>query len=92
MNLNKAELIDRMAASAGISKKAAEQALSALLDAVGESVERGGKVSITGFGTWSVVERAARAGRNPKTGEKLQIAASKAVKFKAGKILAQRVR
>lgn len=92
MNLNKAELIDKMAESAGITKKAAEGALAGLIDAVGVAVSEGGKVTIAGFGTWSVTERSARVGRNPQTGEAIQIAASKSVKFKVGKTLAERVR
>jgi DNA-binding protein HU-beta len=92
MNLTKAELVDKMAEAAGITKKAADQALGGLLDAVSESLGKGGKVSIIGFGTWSVSERKARTGRNPQTGKPISIAASKGVKFKAGTKLAEKVK
>ena len=84
MNLNKAELVDKMAESAGITKKDAEKALNAMISAVEVSLAMGGKVAIAGFGAWSVSERGARKGRNPKTGEEIDIPASKAPVFKAG--------
>lgn len=85
--MNKTELIAAMADQAGISKKDAEKALKAFTDVVAEELKDGGKVQLVGFGTFEVSERAAREGRNPKNGEPMQIEASKAPKFKAGKAL-----
>ena len=87
MNMNKSELIAAMAEQAGISKMTADNALKAITDIVTEELAKGNKVQIIGFGTFEVSERAARTGRNPQTGEEMQIAASKAPKFKAGKAL-----
>jgi DNA-binding protein HU-beta len=84
-NMNKQELIDAVASEAGIAKSAAEEAINAFLDTVTNAVVRGDAVQLIGFGSFSMGARAARAGRNPKTGEPLQIAASKTVKFTAGK-------
>jgi len=83
--MNRAELIAKMAADAGISKAAAERALGAFVDGVAGALKGGGKVSLVGFGTFSVSERAARVGRNPRTGANINIPASKVPKFKAGK-------
>ena len=85
--MNKAELLVAIAEKAGISKKDAEKALKGLVEVVSEELKVGNKVQLVGFGTFEVSERAAREGRNPKTGEKMQIAASKAPRFKAGKAL-----
>lgn len=85
--MNKAELLVAIADKAGISKKDAEKAIKGLVDVVGEELKAGRKVQLVGFGTFEVSERAAREGRNPKTGEKMKIKASKAPKFKAGKAL-----
>lgn len=85
--MNKAELIDRMAASADISKASATRALDAMLDAVTESLKQSEQVALVGFGTFAVKERAARTGRNPQTGESIQIAAARIPTFKAGKAL-----
>ena len=85
--MNKSELIDAMAADAGISKAAAKAALESLIGSVGKTLKGGGRVSLVGFGSWSVSKRAAREGRNPQTGATIQIAASKSVGFKAGKAL-----
>ena len=82
--MNKSELIDAMAADAGISKAAAKAALDSLTGSVTKTLKGGGKVSLVGWGTWSVSNRAARAGRNPQTGATIQIAAKNVVKFKAG--------
>ncbi len=84
--MNKTELIAAMADQAGISKKDAEKALKAFTDVVADELKKGEKVQLVGFGTFEVVERAAREGRNPQNGEPM-IAASKAPKFKAGKAL-----
>ena len=85
--MNKTELIAAIAESADISKKNAEKALNAFTDAVKSELKKGEKVQLVGFGTFEVSERAARTGRNPLTGKEMQIAASKAPKFKAGKAL-----
>ena len=85
--MNKSELLAAMAAKSGLSQADAGKALSAFCDVVGETLQTGGEVQITGFGSFGVSERAARTGRNPQTGATLQIAASKAPKFKAGKAL-----
>ena len=83
--MNRSDLIAKMAAEAGISKAAAERTLSAFVDGVAEALRKGDKVSLVGFGTFSVSHRAARTGRNPRTGATIQIAASKVPRFKAGK-------
>ena len=85
--MNKAELVDAMAASAEISKKTAEAALNAFTATVADALKKGDKIQLVGFGTFEVAERAAREGKNPATGEKIKIKASKAPKFKAGKAL-----
>lgn len=82
--MNKTELIDAIAADAGITKAAAKTALESFLGNVGSTLKSGGRVSLVGFGSWSVSKREAREGRNPKTGDKLNIAAKNVVKFKAG--------
>jgi DNA-binding protein HU-beta len=83
--MNKSELIDAIASKGDLSKAQAGQALEALIGAVGDALKAGDSVTLVGFGTFSVKERAARSGRNPKTGETIQIAASKVPGFKAGK-------
>ena len=85
--MNKTELIAAIAGQAEVSKKDAEKVLKAFTDVVAEELNNGGKVQLVGFGTFEVSERAAREGRNPLTGETMQIAASKSPKFKAGKAL-----
>lgn len=85
--MNKNELIAAAAESSGLTKKDTEAALKAFVDVITDSLKKGDKVQIVGFGTFEVSERAAREGRNPHTGETMQIAASKAPKFKAGKAL-----
>ena len=83
--MNKSELVDAMAADAGISKGAAKLALESFLSNVTETLKKAdGRVSLVGFGSWSVSARAERTGRNPKTSEPIQIAAKNVVKFKAG--------
>ncbi len=82
--MNKTELIDAMAADAGITKAAAKKALESFLGNVQNSLKKGGRVSLVGFGSWSVSKRAAREGRNPQTGKTIQISAKNVVKFKAG--------
>ena len=85
--MNKAELIEHVAQAAGLSKADAGRAVDAVLGGVTGALKSGDSVALTGFGTFEVRSRAARTGRNPKTGEALQIAASKAPGFKAGKAL-----
>ena len=85
--MNKTELVAAVAEQAGISKKDAESALKAFVDVVANEMKNGGKVQLVGFGTFEVAERAAREGRNPATKQTIQIPASKAPKFKAGKAL-----
>ena len=85
--MNKSQLIDKIAAGADISKAAAGRALDALIASVTESLQAGDDVALVGFGTFAVKERAARTGRNPKTGEALEIKASKQPGFKPGKAL-----
>ena len=85
--MNKTELVAAMAEQAELSKKDSEKALKAFIDVVTEELKKGEKIQLVGFGTFEVTERAAREGRNPLTGEKMQIKASKAPKFKAGKAL-----
>ena len=85
--MNKTELVAAMAEASQLSKKDAEAALNALTATIAEELRKGEKVSLIGFGTFEVAERAAREGKNPATGEKIQIAACKSPKFKAGKAL-----
>ncbi len=85
--MNKTELVAAIAEKASLSKKDSEKALKAFIDVVSDELKKGEKVQLVGFGTFEVIERAAREGRNPLTGEKMQIKASKAPKFKAGKAL-----
>ena len=83
--MNKAELIDKIAKDAGITKVQANDALDAFTGAVVASLKKGDRVTLVGFGTFSVSERAARNGRNPQTGAVIKIKARKVPKFKAGK-------
>ena len=83
--MNKTELIDAVANSADLSKADATRAVDAVVDNITETLRKGDSVTLIGFGTFEVRERAARAGRNPQTGETIQIKASKAPAFKAGK-------
>jgi DNA-binding protein HU-beta len=85
--MNKAELIDAMAASAGISKAQAKLALDSFTENVSSALKKGDRVSMIGFGTFSVSKRNARTGRNPQTGAEIKIAAKNVAKFKAGSAL-----
>ena len=82
--MNKSDLIDAMAAPAGITKAAAKKALESMLSEIQGSLQKGNRVSLVGFGSWSVSRRAARDGRNPQTGATIKIKAKNVVKFKAG--------
>jgi len=85
--VNKSELIDAIAAEADISKAAAAKALDGMIASVTEALKKGDTVTLVGFGTFYVGERAERSGRNPKTGETIKIAAARSPKFRAGKAL-----
>ena len=85
--MNKAELVAAVAERTELSKKDAEKALKAFVYVVAEELKKGEKIQLVGFGTFEVSERVAREGRNPANGQPMQIAASKAPKFKAGKAL-----
>ena len=85
--MNKTELIAAIAAKTGDTKKSAEEAVNAFVSVVTDSLKKGDKVQLVGFGTFEILQRAARKGRNPQTKEEIKIPASKAPKFKAGKAL-----
>jgi len=89
--MNKAELIAQIADEAGITKTQANTALDAFVDAVTKTLKKGDKVTLVGFGTFSVSKRAARNGRNPQTGEVIKIKARKVARFKAGKELSSKM-
>lgn len=89
--MNKGELIDAMASDAGITKAQAADALESVMTSVRKTLKKGNKVTLVGFGTFSVTKRKARTGRNPQTGETIKIAAKKVVRFKAGKDLSASV-
>jgi len=89
--MNKTDLIEGMAEAAGISKAASKKALESFLGNVEKSLKKGDRVSLVGFGSFSVSKRAAREGRNPQTGKTIKIAAKKVVKFKAGSDLQKAV-
>ena len=90
--MTKAELISVMAKEAGLTKAAAAITLDAFITAVTKELKKSGRLGLVGFGTFSVVKRKAREGRNPHTGKAIKIPAKKVVKFKAGKTLADKVR
>lgn len=85
--MNKSELIESVAKTADISKAAAERALDGTVAAIKQSLKKGGMVTLVGFGTFYVGKRAARSGRNPRTGASIKIKAAKVPKFRAGKAL-----
>jgi len=90
--MNKGELVESMASAAGISKAAAERALTGLLDAISGALSKGDKVTLVGFGTFSVSKRSARQGRNPQTGATIKIPARTVARFKPGSKLADAVK
>ncbi|MGZ3594311.1 MAG: HU family DNA-binding protein [Syntrophales bacterium] len=90
--MTKTELISVIAGAAGITKAAATKALDAYVGTVTKELKKSGKLGLVGFGTFSVVKRKAREGRNPQTGKAIKIPAKKVVKFKAGKELADKVK
>ena len=85
--MTKAEFVGKIAEKTGLTKVDADKAINAFLETITEALKSGDKVAFTGFGSFEVTERAAREGRNPQTGATMQIKASKAPKFKAGKLL-----
>jgi len=85
--VNKSELVEHVANASDLSKAAAQRAVEAVFTSIAEAMSSGDSVSVVGFGTFSVSDRQARIGRNPKTGENIEIAACKVPKFKAGKSL-----
>lgn len=89
--MNKGDLVSKLAEDAGITKVQANAALDAFTEAVAKTLKKGDSVTLVGFGTFSVSKRAARVGRNPKTGEALKIKAKKVAKFKAGKSLSEKI-
>lgn len=89
--MNKGDLINKIADSANLNKTQAGEALNAVLDGIGDALKDGDKVTLIGFGTFSVSKREARTGRNPQTGATIQIAAKNVVKFKPGKELSDSV-
>ncbi len=89
--MNKAELVSKIADDAGLSKSQANSALDSFIDAVTKTLKSGDKVTLVGFGTFSVSKRSARTGRNPQTGETIKIKAKKVARFKAGKELAAKI-
>ncbi|MBN1141830.1 MAG: HU family DNA-binding protein [Deltaproteobacteria bacterium] len=85
--MTKVELVNAIAEKAGLTKTEAEKALKAVIESITAAMKKGDKVALVGFGTFAVGERAARTGKNPQTGAKIQIKASRVPKFKAGKML-----
>ena len=90
--MNKSQLVDKISEGADLSKAAAGRALDSFIEAVGEALKSGDQVSLVGFGTFLLRERASRSGRNPQTGETIEIAAAKIPAFKAGKALKDAVK
>ncbi|WQD40776.1 HU family DNA-binding protein [Niabella yanshanensis] len=89
--MNKAELIEKLAKDAGLTKTQANAALDSFTEAVTKTLKKGDKVTLVGFGTFSVTKRAARNGRNPQTGAVIKIKAKKVARFKAGKELSSKI-
>ena len=90
--MNKTEYVEAVAKTAGITKAEATKVVAATIEVITKALKKGNAVQLTGFGTFEVVKRAARKGRNPATGKEIKIAASKAPKFKAGKVLKDSVK
>ncbi len=89
--MNKSDLVQVVAENAGVSKATAERAVNAVFEGISDALRKGEKVSLVGFGTFSVSQRAARVCRNPRTGEKINVAAASVPKFKPGKSLKEKV-
>lgn len=90
--MNKAELVDAIAAASGLSKADSKKALDGFVDATTAALKKGDRVALVGFGSFSVSSRSARTGRNPQTGKEIKIAAKKVVRFKAGAELSDKVK
>lgn len=90
--MTKAELVGKIVTASGLAKSQAEKAVDGFVSAVSGALSSGDTVTLVGFGTFSVAQRAQREGRNPRTGEKIKIPASKVVKFKAGKNLSEKIK
>ncbi|MDR0454478.1 MAG: HU family DNA-binding protein [Deferribacteraceae bacterium] len=90
--MNKQELVDKVAKKAEVPKKNTQAVIDAMTEAIMETVKKGDKVTLVGFGTFSSIKRAARTGRNPQTGKEIKIAARKAPKFSAGKSFKEKVK
>ena len=90
--MNKGELVEAIAKESKLTKADSERALNAFISATSKALKKGDRVSLVGFGSWSVVKRAARTGRNPQTGKAIKIAAKKVAKWKAGADLAAKVK
>jgi len=90
--MNKAELVSAIATDAGVSKSVASKVLDSVINNVTKSLKKGDKVTLVGFGTFSVTKRKARTGRNPQTGKEIKIPAKKVAKFRAGAKLAEAVK
>ncbi len=90
--MNKTEFVDAVAKNAGVTKVDANKVVAAVIEVVTKSLKKGEAIQITGFGTFDVVKRAARKGRNPATGKEIKIAASRAPRFKAGAVLKKSVK
>lgn len=90
--MNKGDLVDRMASDANITKAQAHNALNSFIDTVSKELKKGNKITLIGFGTFSVTKRSARKGRNPQTGKEINVPAKKIVKFKPGKTLSDQVK
>lgn len=90
--MTKADLVSKIAGDGGVTKAQAEKAVDGFVSAVSDALASGEKVTLVGFGTFSVGERSEREGRNPRTGDKITIPASKVVKFKPGKSLSEKVK
>lgn len=89
--MNKGELVDQIASDAKVTKAQAQDALDSVLNNITKTLKKGNKVTLVGFGTFSVTKRSSRKGRNPQTGQEIKIPAKKVVKFKAGKELSDKV-
>jgi len=90
--MNKADLVEKVASEVGLTKRASNEVIDAITSIVSDALSRGDKVTLVGFGTFQVMERKARRGRNPQTGEEIQIPGKKVPKFKPGRALREKVK